>query len=283
MPDCEDLDSLREETRGTDEEGEPMAALSYETWHEHAHHQANMRGILARIGARCLHRDLAAGFYGWYDRTKKLEEVKSLVDEFILRWEHKVVFRVFVRWSMLPEMSRMRSLVMKGITLKKQTEEYEARGRRQIRCRSVPPMTRSTRSELIARLERTWMTFIEKYWATMEEECLEAKKWYNFHRDRYLHKCQNNDWHPLGHMLDQDFFKDEKEPEYETFDMGVASIFSSFTKSVGLGRTCREVNLSQDFEQLKQYCAKLEEENNRLQLQRLHPPRAAADSKMFYY
>ena len=82
-------------------------------------------------------------------------------------------------------------------------------------------------------------------------------------------------------MLDQDFFKDEKEPEYETFDMGVASIFRSITKSVG--RTCREVNLSQDFEQLKQYCAKLEEENNRLQLQRLHPPRAAADSKMFYY
>ena len=55
-------------------------ALAYETWHEHAHAQARMRGILKRIAERWLHRDVAVSFMSWKenaDKQKRAEYITS--------------------------------------------------------------------------------------------------------------------------------------------------------------------------------------------------------------
>ena len=85
---------------------------------------------------------------------------------------------------------------MRGMDLNAESEarnnrvERPERGRR-ARGNSLPRITVRTKRELVARLEKTWMKNVENYWSTLEDECLAAKEWYDYHAQLYLHKSEN--------------------------------------------------------------------------------------------
>ena len=73
-------------------------SAAWETWHEHAHYQARMRGVLARIAARWLHQDLAAGFYAWKENSDKQKRAEYLTTRILLHWTHRTTAAALDSW-----------------------------------------------------------------------------------------------------------------------------------------------------------------------------------------
>ena len=64
-------------------------ALAYETWHEHAHLQARMRGILKRIAERWLHRDVAVAFLSWKENADRQKRAEYITGRILRHWTHR--------------------------------------------------------------------------------------------------------------------------------------------------------------------------------------------------
>ena len=204
-------------------------SAAWETWHEHAHYQARMRGVLARIAARWLHQDLAAGFYAWKENSDKQKRAEYLTTRILLHWTHRTTAaafeawkvklvalkasrfsgsniakywmqreqcRAFCSWSMVPKLTRLERTITLSIAhvhsdKMERVAHGTQRGRRQTRGHSLPRLPRSSKLELIARLEAVWMKYLENYWKTLEREVGEAKSWYDYYAKVGKHRYEN--------------------------------------------------------------------------------------------
>lgn len=153
---------------------------------------------------------------------------------------------------------------MRGMDLNAESEarnnrvERPERGRR-ARGNSLPRITVRTKRELVARLEKTWMKNVENYWSTLEDECLAAKEWYDYHAQLYLHKSENEILGSGGQAVAH------KEPHYETFASGVPSVFSTVVTTLERALSADDESLlTKQVAELKHYCSELEKHNDRL-------------------
>jgi hypothetical protein len=73
--------------------------MAYETWHEHAHAQERMRGILRRIAERWLHRDLAVAFTTWQENSDKQKRAEYITARIIKHWTHRTAAAAFDSWQ----------------------------------------------------------------------------------------------------------------------------------------------------------------------------------------
>ena len=73
-------------------------SLAYETWHEHAHAQGRMRGILERMAARWRHREVAGGFVWWREQAERQKRAGYITGRIIRHWTHRTSAAAFEAW-----------------------------------------------------------------------------------------------------------------------------------------------------------------------------------------
>jgi len=73
-------------------------SLAYETWHEHAHAQGRMRGMLGRIAKRWRHREVAEGFLTWREQAGRQRRAGCLTARIISHWTHRTAAAAFDSW-----------------------------------------------------------------------------------------------------------------------------------------------------------------------------------------
>ena len=73
-------------------------SLAYETWHEHAHTQVRLRGILHRISSRMLHREIAVAFLSWKENSDRQRRAEDITARIISHWMHRATAAAFDSW-----------------------------------------------------------------------------------------------------------------------------------------------------------------------------------------
>jgi hypothetical protein len=73
-------------------------SLAYETWHEHAHTQVRMRGILHRISAQWRLREVAVGFLSWKENSDRQKRAGYITTRVISHWAHRTAAAAFDSW-----------------------------------------------------------------------------------------------------------------------------------------------------------------------------------------
>jgi hypothetical protein len=72
-----------------------VLAPAMETWHEHAHAQA---GILTRIAARWVLRDISAAYFTWKRAASKERRAKRISARTLSNWLHRTAAGTFESW-----------------------------------------------------------------------------------------------------------------------------------------------------------------------------------------
>ena len=88
-------------------------SLAYETWHEHAHAQGRMRGMLGRIAKRWRHREVAEGFLTWREQAGRQRRAGLVLARSLIRWTHRTAAAAFDvwLWVMPSEISHLKEAV----------------------------------------------------------------------------------------------------------------------------------------------------------------------------
>lgn len=157
-----------------------------------------------------------------------------------------------------------------------QALEMERRGRKRgRRGLSEPRLNRLEKRELIEKLHDTWARYARNYWMVAQSKCEAAQEWYETMAEAYVQARDKESVLELGiggHLLDHRYQTKARisqlEPDYDTFDSGIGSVFATCVNNLGrIAHHDKEVQLARKLHELEAYCKRLEQHNERLACQ----------------